>query len=213
MLIPAGNLPVPPYLRNDGRWTSTSDLTLNVISNGTGTFEFNGATLSATGLPFSIASLFLTGATFRSVGSTVDITDINGNNGNVVTQSITFTIRGLITVQNFNHISGNSRIARAAIGNLNVTSGTFEITGTQASNLGNFRFFGGLLTSTGIGNVVSATETHITGQDLKTISHITLSSEAISIQCGGSQCNLLTLSSQITTPFMLKYRKIIKQYN
>jgi len=116
-------------------------------------------------------------------------------------------------VHNFNHISGTTRVSRATIGNLNITSGTFNVTGAGASSLGNLRFEGGLLTSTGISKVVSATGTLITGTNLKTISHVTLSSTDIAVLCGSVQCDLLSLSASLTTPQSLLLKRKIKQHS
>jgi hypothetical protein len=99
----------------------------------------------------------------------------------------------------FNHISGNTRISRGNLNTLNLTSGTFNVTGnTGNTDLGNFLFEGGTITSTGISKTVTAKSVLLTGQDLKTISSVTLSSADIVFRCG-NECELVLLQASLIT--------------
>jgi len=202
LFVPSGTPTVAPYVRNDGQWTSTSDLTLDIQTNGNGRFDFQkGTTLTVTGTSFSIGNLLLTSATFKSIDATVVIQTIDGTAGTILSQSLTFTVTGSMNIQNYVQLNGNTNIARGDIANLNITTGTFSVTGTGQMTIGNLEFDGGVITSTAPSRVVSVTRAHITGIDQKTISMVTLSSRSFVFDCEKtSQCQLLYLSASITAP-------------
>jgi hypothetical protein len=197
-ILPSGTAGSSAF-QNDGKWTSTSALTLDVLSRGTGGYELgSGASLTATGINFSCTSIVLTSATFNSEGSNVVISTIDGSGGIINSQSIVFNVTGNMNVAQYSHKIGISNIQGGNIGALDIQSGNWVLTGTGAT-VNSLTFEGGLITSGQESNIISAASTSISGNLPKTISNITISSAAISISCGTAQCQLLTLNAKLTT--------------
>jgi hypothetical protein len=185
-ILPSGTAQVPNF-RNDGKWTSTAELTLDTLTTGAGSFEFqSGSAISATGIKFTTKSLLLTQATFTSVGSTVTIASIDGTGGTIVSQSQDFTVTGNMNVATFTHQNGITNIATGNIQSLDVQTGTYNITGTSVS-VGSLTFEGGSINGNGK-NAIVATSTTITTNQPKTINAITISSTGITLSCGTQQC-------------------------
>jgi hypothetical protein len=199
VLLSAGTQTKPPSFINNGRWNSSRDLTINIRTTGNGSLIFSsGSTLSVTGVTFNMNTVNLANAVLRSIGSNFTADVLESTTGSVMSQSLIFTVTGHITLGSFTHVSGNTRIFRGTINNLNVTAGTFNVTGTGATNLGNLRFFGGTITSTGPAKNVNANAVYLLGQDLKTISRIMLTSGVIIFQCQ-VECELVAQSATLTT--------------
>jgi hypothetical protein len=200
LLIPSGVLTRPPSFRNDGSWDSTRDLTINIMTSGSGSLTFErDTTLAVTGITFSMNTVNLNSSVLKSIGSNLTVNNIQAPTGSIVTQSLLFMINGVMNVGGFTHTNGNTRINRATIGNLNVTSGVFNVTGTGATDLGNLRFEGGTITSTGASKIVSARSIYIIGQDLKTLRNVTLSSADIIWRCIPMECELVLQNAVLTT--------------
>jgi len=201
LLVPNGNPTVPPYLRNDGQWTSTSDLTLDIQANGNGRFDFQkGTTITVTGTNFTGNNLLLTSATFKSIDSTIVIQTIDGSDSSIFSQSMPLTVTGRMNIQNYYQQNGNTNVDHGNIANLNITTGTFKVTGTEKMSIGSLLFNGGGFTSTGPTKVVDVMQAHITGIDQKIISSVTLYSRSIIFDCGDKdQCELLYLLASLTT--------------
>jgi len=200
LLIPSGTLTRPPSFINDGMWDSTKDLTLNILTTGKGRLTFEkGTTLAVTGINFSMNTVNLTSSVLKAVGSNVTVETIEGRTGSIISQSLVFMVNGHMTIGSFSHINGNTRLNRASITNLNVTSGIFNVTGTGATDLGNLRFEGGTITSTGPAKVVTARSIYLISQELKTLKNITLSSKDITWGCVPMECELVLLYATLTT--------------
>jgi len=195
-VLPSGTMQVPNF-KNDGKWTSTAELTLNTLTTGSGSFEFqSGSAISATGITFNTKSLLLTQATFTSIGSTVTISSIDGTGGSIVSQSQTFTVTGNMNVATFTHQNGLTYIPTGNVQTLDVQTGTFNVTGSSIT-VGSLTFEGGTITGNGKNSIVS-TSTTITTNSPKTINGIIISSTGIAISCGAQQCQLLTVNAKLT---------------
>jgi len=195
-VLPSGT--PPPNFQNNGKWTSTSTLTLNTLTTGTGSFELgSGSSLSATGITFTTASVLLTSSTFSCVGSTVTIGTIDGTAGTITFSSQLFTVTGSMNVANYTQQNGQTKVATGNVGTLDIQSGTFDVTG---SGLGvtTLTYEGGEITGTG-SNAVTAQNAILTGTMPKTLNSIVLSSPSITLSCGSSQCELETLNAKLTT--------------
>jgi len=196
LILPSGTL--VPTFSNDGKWTSTSALTLNTLTTGSGSFELgSGSSLSATGITFTTNSVLLTSSTFTSVGSIINIASIDGTGGTILSQSQVFTVSGAMNVANYTQQNGQSKIASGSVGTLDVQTGNFDLTG-MGMTVGTLKFEGGQIAGTST-NAITATTTVITGNMPKTLSAITISSAAITLSCGSNQCQLETLNAQLTT--------------
>jgi len=188
----------PPTFKNDGKWTSTSPLTLNTLTNGAGSFEIgSGSSLSATGITFSTTSILLTSSIFNCIGTTFTVGSIDGTAGTIVFASQTFTVTGSMTVSNFTQKNGQANIATGTITALDLQSGTFDVTGSGLTAT-NFTWEGGELLGTG-SNAVTVMTATLTGTMPHQLSSITLSAPTVLLSCGASQCILESLNARLTT--------------
>jgi hypothetical protein len=196
-ILPSGTTQVPSF-RNDGKWTSTATLTLDTLTSGVGSFEFqSGSSMTATGISFTTKSLLLTQATFTSVGSTVSIASVDGTGGTIISQSQVFTVSGNLNVATFTHQNGITNVATGNIQTLDVQTGTYNVTGSSIT-VGSLTFEGGQIQGTSK-NAIVASSTSVTSNQPKTIKNIVVSSTAINLACGAQQCQLLTLNAKLTT--------------
>jgi len=197
-ILPSGTTQTPSF-KNNGKWTSTASLTLDTLTNGAGSFQLgSGGTITATGISLSIGSLLLTSATLTSIGSQVTIGSIDGTGGTIKSQSQTFVVTGTTNVASFVHENGITSLSTGNVGSLDVQSGTFNVTGSGLK-VNTLSFEGGTITSHAQSVTISAGNTVITGNMPKTLSSVTVSSTNLSLSCGTSQCQLITLSAQLTT--------------
>jgi hypothetical protein len=188
----------PPTFKNDGKWTSTSMLTLNTLTNGAGSFELgSGSSLSATGITFSTSSVLLTSSIFSCVGSTVTIGSIDGTGGTIIFSSQLFTVTGSMTVANYTQQNGQSKIASGNLNFLDLQSGTFDITGSGLA-VTSFTWEGGEVLGTGT-NALTAMTASLTGTMPKQLNSIVLSSPSINLACGATQCEFETINAKLTT--------------
>jgi len=197
-IVPSGTTMTPAF-KNDGQWTSTSTLTLDTQTTGAGSFQLGaGAAITATGINFTINSLLLTSATFTSIGSSVSVGSIDGTGGTITSQGQSFSVSSSMNVASFVNKNGITSVSTGNIGSLDIQSGTFNVTGSGLK-VTTLTFEGGLITARSQTVNINAGNTLITGNMPKTISSVTLSSPAITISCGTSQCQLITLSAQLKT--------------
>jgi len=197
-VLPSGTAQTPSF-KNDGKWTSTSALTLDTLTTGAGSFEFgSGGSLSATGITLTINSILLTSASFTSIGSRVSVSSIDGTGGTITSQSQTFTVSGTMNVANFVHENGVTSVSTGNIGSLDVQSGTFNVTGSGLK-VTNLNFEGGEITSRAQAVTITASATTITGNMPKTLATVTLSSQEITLSCGNQQCELITIAASLVT--------------
>jgi len=196
-VLPSGTSQIPSFT-NNGKWTSTSTLTLDTLTTGSGSFEFQaGSSLEATGISFTTNSLLLTQATFTSIGSHIMIKSIDGTGGTIVSQSQVFTVTGNTNVATFTHENGVTNLATGNIQTLDVQSGTFNVTGSTLT-VASLTYEGGEIMGTG-SNYILATSVGLSGNQPKTIATITISSPSITLACGTQQCQLLILNAKLTT--------------
>jgi hypothetical protein len=197
-ILPSGTAQTPSF-KNDGKWTSTSQLSLDTLTSGAGNFQFgNGGSIIATGIKFSINSLLLTSASFSSIGSTVNINSVDGSGGTINSQGQTFVVNGTMNVATFNHQNGMTNVVTGTVGTLTIQSGTFNVTG-NGIKVGNLNFQGGSIGSHAQSVTFVNTNTMITTNSPKTISSVTISTDGLTLSCGPQQCQLILINAQITT--------------
>jgi len=197
-ILPSGTSQTPSF-KNDGKWTSTSTLTLDTLTSGAGNFQFgNGGSVVATGIKFSINSLLLTSSTFTSIGSTVNINSVDGSGGTINSQGQSFVVNGTMNVGTFNHQNGITNVVTGNVGTLTIQSGTFNVTG-NGIKVGTLNFQGGSIGSHAQSVNFVNTNTMITTNSPKTISAVTISTDALTLSCGAQQCQLILINAEITT--------------
>jgi len=197
-ILPSGTAQTPLF-KNDGKWTSTSALTLDTETSGAGSFQFgSGGSLMATGIKFSINSLLLTAASFTSIGSTININSVDGSGGTINSQSQSFVVNGTMNVGAFNHENGVTNVMTGTVGTLTVQSGSFNVTGSGIK-VGVLNFQGGQIGSHSQTVTFVNTNTMVTTNMPKTISAVTISTEGLTLSCGPLQCQLILINAQITT--------------
>jgi len=185
--------------KNDGQWTSTSSLTLDIPTSGAGSFGLGaGASIIANGITFSISSILLTSASFTSIGSNIVVGSIDGTGSTITSQSQTFVVTGVMNVLSFVQENGLHSVSTGTIGTLDIQSGTFNVTGTGLK-VTSLTFEGGLITSRSQMVNINAGTTLISTNMPKTLSSVTLTSPNINLSCGAAQCELITLSASLKT--------------
>jgi hypothetical protein len=198
-ILPSGTSNAPVF-QNDGKWTSTSVLILDLLTKGQGGYELgSGASITLNGITFSGQSLLLTSANFTSIGASVTLGSIDGKGGIIKSQSDLFVVTGNMNVDTFVQENGVTNIATGNIANLDVQTGVFNVTGPGASVGALFWEGGQICSAPGSATILSATSTVVTGTQPKTLSSITLSSVSITISCGFQQCQLFTFDAKYTT--------------
>jgi hypothetical protein len=197
-ILPSGTSQIPSFI-NNGKWTSTSSLSLDILTSGSGSFQFGtGGSVSVTGIKFTINSLLLTSATFTSIGSTVLINSVDGSGSTINSQSQSWVVNGTMNVGTFNHQNGITNIVTGNIGTLSVQTGTFNVTG-NGIKVGTLNFQGGTITSHSQAVNIATTTTMITTNNPKTISAVTIETDGLTMSCGAQQCQLIMINAQITT--------------
>jgi len=198
-ILPSGTSNAPVF-QNDGKWTSTSALTLDLQTKGQGAYELgSGATITLNGINFAGQSLLLTSATFNSIGATVNLGSVDGKGGIIKSQSELFVVTGNLNVDTFTQENGITNIGTGNIAKLDLQTGVFNVTGPGAS-VGSLTWEGGqLCASPKSATIVTATSSVLTGNQPKTLTDVTLSSISITVSCGPNQCQLFTLNAKFTT--------------
>jgi len=145
-IFPAGQNN-PPLFTNNGKWTSTSTLMINVRTAGTGSYQFGtGAQTTITGISFVAGTLTLTSASFTSISSTVTVGSISGT-GTIISQGPLFIVTGSIVASSYMHANGITQLGSGNINTLDVQNGVYNFTGTGAS-VGALTFEGGTIAAT-----------------------------------------------------------------
>jgi hypothetical protein len=191
-----------PTFTNDGQWTSTSELSILITTQGKGNFQLaTGSTTSITGISFTTGSIIATSANFTSVGSTFQATSIAGT-GRFISQGNTFDVSGSINANSYTQTNGATSVGTGTIVTLDIQSGTFTINGPAPPtgallSLTSFTFEGGLLSSLSATSNVAITTLALTGTQPKTFSDVTVNAALLKLDCGSTQCQLFTQNAHL----------------